>query len=688
MSVSMIQASFQFGEVSPLLHARVDSPIYYRAVRRLRNMLVIPQGGAERRFGTIYVDQINDHAGSPVYLTDFRLVRPFIFDYEDGSKYLLIFRNGAIDVYYNNVYQSSVSTTYSAANIPLLSIAQSSNIVFIVIGDKRPATLIRASTGPIVLTLTASPAFTPYPTFDFLQNYDAMTFGVFIAGVGITTAQNLLGQPVDLISSAPVFNANHAGGLFFADGGTLRLDTYVSTTKMSGRILTTFDPASALFYGSQAIQGSESVLTEVAFSDVRGWPQRVSFFQNRLFFGRTQSLLGGLWGSNYNGYKYNAFNFDDSEALDTNAISTTLQGGKATLIENIVAFKTLLVFTTSGLYSSPLIIDLPLTPSNISFLNLQTSDSSSSVVPLVFDNDVVFFDKGGRKVKNVNVYATTQHYESKVISVLSPHLVNQPYSAAVFENSPLKDGSWLFMVNTGGDINGGLSIYQSVPEQEIAAWSLAHAANTVDGESYFRHVVSNDEISYFIIERVVDGNTRLFIEQLSFDAFMDCSKIGTQALGTTISGLDYLEGEYVVVRGLTDGATRQSVVSVEDPVTGGSITLAEAVTAYQVGLFWSPELVPLPLNVPLQSGNTLYMPKSIKNIYVDLFESLGVYVNGVPIPEYQTNGVDYYNDGPVVKTGAVKIEPMTGWAPNAEISITQIEPFPMTVLGIDFSVTI
>jgi hypothetical protein len=687
MSVSMIQATFQFGEVSPLLHARVDSPIYYRAVKRLRNMLVIPQGGTERRFGTKYVDQLNDHAGSPAYYTNYRQVKPFLFDYEDGSLYLLIFRALGIDIYLNNVYQSTVTTTYTAAEIEALSITQSANIVFIAHGDHPPATLIRASIGPVVMTLTTA-AFSPYPTFDFLQNYDTFSFGIYIGGVTMTTAQNLLGQTVELRCNNSVFTTNHVGGLFFGDGGSLRITAYTSGTSVTAKILNTFDPASALFYAPNAIAGSEAVLTEIAFSATRKYPQKVSFFQNRLFFGRTASLLGGLWGSNYNGYKYNAFNFDDSEALDTNAISTIVQGTKATLIQHMVAFKTLLVFTTSGLYSTPLLIDLPLTPNNISFLNLQTSDNANNVTPLVFDNDVVFFDKGGKKVKNVNVYATTQHYESKVISVLAPHLVDNPYSAAVFENSSIKDGSWLFQVNNRGDINGMLSVYQSVPEQEITAWSLAITASTTTADGLFRHVVSDEETVYFIIERVVNGNTRLFLEQLSFDAYMDCSKIGTQALSTTISGLSHLEGEYVSVRGKLDGADSSAVVQSLTPVTAGAITLDAAVTDYEVGLFWSPEIVPLPINVALPNGNNLYMPKSIKKIYVDFFETLGLRINGELIPPFRLNMDDTYNNPAIPKTDFVQIESMTGWNPSAELSFTQTEPLPLTLLGIGFVVTV
>jgi hypothetical protein len=404
--------------------------------------------------------------------------------------------------------------------------------------------------------------------------------------------------------------------------------------------------------------------------------------------GRTSSLLGGIWGSNYNGYTTGKLTFDDSAALDTNAISTVLQGNRATVIQHMVGFKTLLVFTTSGLYSTPLLIDLPITPSNISFLNLQTSDAANNVTPLVFDNDVVFFDKGGKKVKNVNVYATTQHYESKVISVLSPELVDTPVSAAVFENSSARDGNWLFMVNSGGIRAGQLSVYQSVPEQDIAAWSLSTTADTTHGTCYFRHVISDEDSTYFIVERVVNGHTRLYIEQLSFDAFMDCGITSTQALASTITGLTWLIGETVVVRGKEANSDGKAIVGTQGVVSGsGVLTLDNAVTDYEVGLVWEPYVVPAPMNVPLPSGNTLYMPKTIKKMYIDFYESLNIRVDGTLIPPFRIDD-DTYNNPPSPKTDFVQVEPMAGWNPTAEITISQTEPLPFTLIGIGFVVSI
>lgn len=667
MPQQLIQSSFQFGEISELLHAQVTSPIYYKAARRLRNLLVIPQGGVEKRFGLNRTYTITG-------ITDYRLVKPFVMDYEDGAKYLMIFRDLAIDIYHDDAFIVTVVTTYTASEIASLSITQTANLVFIAHGAHKPA-ILRRTSAHAGWSLEANPTFIYYPTYDFDQNYNTLTFEVQVSGVDIVTAQNLLGQDVTVVASSALFTANHAGGLFFGNAGTVRFTTFTSTTVMIGRIINVFDDDSSLFHSSNNILGADAVVTEVAFSTTRGWPQRVSFFQNRIFFARTASLLGGLWGSDYNGFKFNAFTFDDSEAFDTNSVSTVLYSKRAVLIEHMVSFKTLVVLTTNGLYSTPLLQETPITPNNIALVNQQTADSSLDVEPCVFDNEIIFFDKGGKRVKNVTLNGNSTRYQTNNISVLAPHLIDQPYSAAVYENSSLKDGSWLFMVNSGGTLPGTLAVYQSVPEQEITAWTL----QTTDG--LFRHVVADEDDVWFIIERSINGSTILSIEKLNFDLNTDAAYIHEYGSPTsTIISLNYLEGETVRVIG--DGAVMESQV-----VTGGQITLERAVTNVEVGLEYTPLLRPMPLNVPTQFGNNIYLPKSIKRAFIDFFESDGIKVNGELIPLFRF-GLDHYNEPPILKTNFAEVCPFNGWDPRQQIDITQSDPVKFTIIGIGFEVTL
>lgn len=662
----MIQSSFQYGEVSPLLHSQVESGIYYKAARRLRNVLVIPQGGVEKRFGLLYAATISG-------ITDYRLVKPFLVTINGVDQYLLVFVNLAILIYHNNALVATVVSTYTAAQVSSIRIAQTNNFVVICNEDHTPATLIRVA-AHATWTLNATPTFVHYPTYDFLKNYDTATFTIQIAGTPIIADQNLIGAAVTIESSiANVFTTNHVGGLFYGDGGIVRITTYVSDDEVIGYVTQVFDADSSMFVTPFTILGTQAVVTEVVFSTTRGWPREVAFYQNRLFFAKTTSLLNGVWGSNFDGYSATKFLFNDALTLDTSAISTLLTGKKNVVIEHIVPAQTLVIMTNAGIYSTPLLGGAPLTPSNIDFINRHTSDASSSVPPLVFDDQIVYFSLGGKKVKSLNVNDSGVAYVTKDISVLASHLIDTPYSAGVFENSSIKNGAWVLMVNSGSTYPGTLAIFQQVPEQEINAWTLS----TTDG--YFRHVAADDDFVYFIIERVINSATVLMIEKLDFSYYTDASYTNTYGSPTaTVTGLSYLEGEEVAIVG--DGAVMASKT-----VTSGSITLDYEVTTVKLGLPFTPLIRPMAINVPTQNGNNLFLPKTIKSIFIDFVDSDAIEMNGELIRPFLFD-VDEYNVPVTLKTGYAQLMPMRGWSGDAVIDITQSVPMPFTVIGLGFMV--
>ncbi len=55
-----IQTNFTSGELDPLVAGRHDVKHYYNGAEKLRNVLVLPQGGAKLRPGLEYVDELLD----------------------------------------------------------------------------------------------------------------------------------------------------------------------------------------------------------------------------------------------------------------------------------------------------------------------------------------------------------------------------------------------------------------------------------------------------------------------------------------------------------------------------------------------------------------------------------------------------------------------------------------------------
>ena len=87
--------SFNAGEWSPFLDARVDSKKYDSACRELTNCTILPYGGVERRGGMKYIATTKDNGTRKSRLIgyDFSTTTSYVF--ELGQGYMRFFSNGA-----------------------------------------------------------------------------------------------------------------------------------------------------------------------------------------------------------------------------------------------------------------------------------------------------------------------------------------------------------------------------------------------------------------------------------------------------------------------------------------------------------------------------------------------------------------------------------------------------------------
>jgi hypothetical protein len=66
-TLHQLQTNFTSGELDPKLAAREDTKLYFNGMRRLRNMIVQPQGGARRRPGLEYIGPADANVGPAHY---------------------------------------------------------------------------------------------------------------------------------------------------------------------------------------------------------------------------------------------------------------------------------------------------------------------------------------------------------------------------------------------------------------------------------------------------------------------------------------------------------------------------------------------------------------------------------------------------------------------------------------------
>ena len=87
--VTQYQSNFTVGEIDPLLLGRIDIQQYASALEKAQNVVVLPQGGFERRPGLRFMLDITSHLGGSFTTLDG--IRLIPFEFSTTQSYMLAF---------------------------------------------------------------------------------------------------------------------------------------------------------------------------------------------------------------------------------------------------------------------------------------------------------------------------------------------------------------------------------------------------------------------------------------------------------------------------------------------------------------------------------------------------------------------------------------------------------------------
>lgn len=185
--------------------------------------------------------------------------------------------------------------------------------------------------------------------------------------------------------------------------------------------------------------------------------------------------------------------------------------------------------------------------------------------------------------------------------------------------------------------------------------------------------------------------TKFYIEQLSFDSYMDCAGLYDSTPVSTISGQTRFNGQTILMNG--DG------FGFEDDVVGGNVQfvahgVATNVSEAQYGFPINVEITPLPLSIAM-SGNAkssnLLDTKHLRFATFLFADTIGGTItqdgNVVPIA---MNNLQQANPGdpPVPVTGSFEMSILGGWNDFTynSFTINHREPYDMKLTGIFYKV--
>ncbi len=512
------------------------------------------------------------------------------------------------------------------------------------------------------------------PVYDFSdqESYATVTFTI----QATSSPDTSLGAVVTINAGSafnPTIDMSYVGGQLSGNGYTLQIQTpfMAPSTLATATIIGNTNP----IIGTNPFDVITRMLPGVAYlaapawSDTKGWPRAVSYYQGRLVLAGTASLNNGVWLSAIN----EVFNFGgDGNVADDNPISYYAASGGPAYVRSITSARTLLIHTNSGTYSTNTDSSTPLTPSNF-FLAEQNKDGVSPIQPVFIDNQVIYVDRSGNNAKNLIFDIIQGAYLLNNISVLSSNCIVNPIDVAALTEPNFTDGAYVLFVNA----DGTLGVFQTLIAQGIAAWSTAQTMNSDGSRAPYAHVASSLNDCWFIVQRTIEAVPTLFIERINFTTHMDATKYYPGLNSATVTGLDYLEGQTVYA--IADGFLQNPLV-----VTGGQITLPATAINVSVGLGFTTTLTLLPIGGIPQTNANLYKPMHIRTIYVNYYNTIGGTVANSQI-ETESLEMILLDQPPVPQSGIKELKLMGGWNTiDYEISIQQTQPLPMTIIGVGY----
>lgn len=205
-----LQPSMSAGEMAPGLHGRVDAARYAIGLKTCRNVWTLPTGGGRKRTGYIYRGKVK---------TGVLPTRLLPFIYSTSTRYLVEVGNLYMRFWFldslNRLVQLEASpgvpyeivSPYATADLELLRITQSADVLYITHGDYQTRELRRLSPSTFELRLFKN-RFGPFRPLNINDGVKA--------GVSATTGI------VTVFTTDDVFVAKHVGALFYIEEQELR----------------------------------------------------------------------------------------------------------------------------------------------------------------------------------------------------------------------------------------------------------------------------------------------------------------------------------------------------------------------------------------------------------------------------------------------------------------------------------
>ena len=440
--------------------------------------------------------------------------------------------------------------------------------------------------------------------------------------------------------------------------------------------------------GSPKISGTAATTEwfEQSYSAYRGYPQAVTFHEDRLWFAGTPSQPLGIWASRTG--KYFDFDIRDGEADD--AIDIEANIGVQAQIRHLVSNRDLQIFTSEFEFFIPAFTDQAVTPANAK-ISSQTPFGAGYTKPQPFDGVSIFAQADGKTVRDF-VYSDAEGaYVSNPISLLSSHMTKNIYQSAVLKGGLDQSGSYLFMMRSKSDeidyTNTELLVYYQIRGDRKSGW-MRWTTNF----GYMQSICVINNRLFVATNRKAQNTTdaKLFqIEEFTNTVSAEaCSPVHMP--NTSESGVyvqSKIENSYFANSNKAVMFSSSNVYLGEFTIgsNGGALnsidigTWATDHSGGYIGIPFTATATTLALDALVEGGPLTGRPRRITRVVADLQDTKSVVINGTAmIPSYVGGNI---NNG-IQAVSERKEFFVRGITKDPKVTITQDKSLPCQIDGI------
>lgn len=678
--------SFAGGLVSRDMWGRVDDGKYQTGLAECLNFIVRPQGAAENRPGTTFVN-FAKYDDRPCRVIPFVFNSTQVMALELGHNYIRFHAMGQTLMDGGVPYE--IGAPWTSDMVMDIHYVQSADVVTLVHPGMAPRELRRlgALSWQLVIPSFATPMWAGSVN---VSTYNADTSAITMSyQYAVTSIRASDGAESVVTEPAPVTNN------LFVTGSTNTITVTSSDTTIRGFVVYKKSGGQYGYIGQlTSSAGGQLVDNNIAADMSRtppmyddtiqsAYPSAVGYYEQRKVFAGGDNTPQNVWMTRSGTENQMTYSIP---VRDDDRVAFKIAAREVDAIRHLVPMNNLLALTSSAEWRISAGSADAVTPTNIS-AKPQSYVGASNVQPVVVNNTAIFCGARGGHLFELGYNWQAQGYAAGDLSLRN---------ADLFEYKAVKDLAYakapypiVWAISSDGSLLG----MTYIPEQQIGAW---HRHTTQNGS--FESICTmaeyaEQDMPYLVVKRTLGGTQRRCIErllwrkvsaeveggQIQYSHFLDCGISSDYGYPSgVITGLGHLEGETVHI--LADG-----IVEPPQVVSGGAVRVDRPVAVASVGLPIEARIRTLPVAIGGDASLGQGRVKNVNKVWLRVHRSSGIKAGQSlsDLHEYRQRTTEVYGAPPNLVSDEIEIPVDADWVQGGgQVYVVQDQPLPLTVLGI------